>query len=234
MFDSLYSVVEGLWTSKQTDEAFCGSWTKSQCSQERRTAASSTECTSTMRARAAWTGGTAPSLRSLRRTISSHSTTVNAPSLSYMMPMGGSGEPESILHLGSWCKSWLSQKGEGERERGRGRGRERERGGERGGCSLTFSPLSHFFPVRPGIASVFQGRGVAASATTLGSSQLKADTHRTLSRTTSTQPTGVHGSPGVKKSSVCLQTKFQVVCACSCLCVLSLPVSYSYTCIIHL
>ena len=71
------------------------------------------------------------------------------------------------------------------------------------------------FPRRPGIASIFQGRGVAASATTLGSSQLKADTHCTLSRTTSTQPSGMHfqgGSPGVKKSSVCLQTKFQVVC----------------------
>lgn len=67
---------------------------------------------------------------------------------------------------------------------------------------------------RPGIASIFQGRGVAASATSLGTSQLKADTQRSLSRSGASQGSGMSftsPSSGIKKSSLCLQTKFKVV-----------------------
>ena len=84
---------------------------KSLSSPELRTAASSIEYTSTTRARAAWTGETAPSLRSLRKTTSSRSTTVSAPSPCYTTPTGGCGEPGSTLRLGWSYKSWPSQKG---------------------------------------------------------------------------------------------------------------------------
>jgi myosin-18 len=59
------------------------------------------------------------------------------------------------------------------------------------------------------IASVFQGRGVAAATTSLSASSLKHD-----SRRQSLQKLGslsaVVSSTGVKKSSVCLQTKYQL------------------------
>lgn len=61
---------------------------------------------------------------------------------------------------------------------------------------------------------IFQGRGVAASATTLGTSQLKADAHRSLTRSGSSQSSGksfTSPSSGIKKSSICLQTKFKIV-----------------------
>ncbi len=68
---------------------------------------------------------------------------------------------------------------------------------------------------RPSVACIFQGRGVAASATTLGTSQLKADAHRSLTRSSSNSSSGTLHFPGsnagIKKSSVCLQTKFKIV-----------------------
>jgi myosin-18 len=62
------------------------------------------------------------------------------------------------------------------------------------------------------IGSIFQGRGVAASATNISTSALKVDAaHSSLSRTRSGQATN-YASPGsgIKKSSICLQTKFQL------------------------
>ena len=68
---------------------------------------------------------------------------------------------------------------------------------------------------RPSVACIFQGRGVAASATSLGTSRLKADAHRSLSRSSSNSSSGTLHFPGstsgIKKSSICLQTKFRVV-----------------------
>ncbi len=52
---------------------------------------------------------------------------------------------------------------------------------------------------------------MAASATTRGSSQLKVDTHRSLTRTTSSNVGHFNTPSGIKKTSVCLQTKFQLV-----------------------
>lgn len=65
---------------------------------------------------------------------------------------------------------------------------------------------------RPSIVAIFQGRGVAASAT---SSQLKADAHRSVSHSGSNHQSGgmsfTSPSSGIKKSSLCLQTKFKIV-----------------------
>lgn len=60
------------------------------------------------------------------------------------------------------------------------------------------------------IASVFQGRGVAAAITMLSASSLKQDARRQSLQKLSNF-TAVAASAGVKKSSVCLQTKFQLV-----------------------
>ena len=63
---------------------------------------------------------------------------------------------------------------------------------------------------RNAIASVFQGRGVSAASTSLSASSLKQDSRRhSIQKLNSFS--AVAASSGVKKSSVCLQTKFQLV-----------------------
>ena len=59
------------------------------------------------------------------------------------------------------------------------------------------------------IKSVFQGKGVAGSSTTLSASTLLIDSSRNIRNSMVTPATS-----GAKRSSVCLQTKFQLVCYC--------------------
>lgn len=56
------------------------------------------------------------------------------------------------------------------------------------------------------VASIFQGRGVAGSSTTLSASSLLIDTSRSI-KGSAVSP----AASGTKRSSVCLQTKFQLV-----------------------
>lgn len=68
---------------------------------------------------------------------------------------------------------------------------------------------------RPCIAALFQGRGIAGAATALSASTLKAsNSHSTLTRGQSLQSSSnLFGSPSssVKRPSLCLQVKFQLV-----------------------
>jgi len=56
------------------------------------------------------------------------------------------------------------------------------------------------------VASIFQGRGVAGSSTSLSASSLLIDTSRSI-KGSAVSP----AASGTKRSSVCLQTKFQLV-----------------------